>query len=184
MKVLIVFYLGEGKAGTIERERRVFMFSKGDKVVYPMYGAGEIEDIEEKMIDGISQSYYIIRIPNGNLKIMVSVKKADTVGLREVFCGQQVFQMIETAAGLPVIMTENWNQRYKENMEKIRTGQLSEVAEVVRNLLLRERNKGLSSAEKKMLNNAKQIIISEIVYSSDVDKAKAEELLAKSLLNC
>lgn len=159
------------------------MFVKGDKVVYPMYGAGVIEDIEEKMIDGNVQSYYIIRIPNGNLKIMVSSLKAGEVGLRDVCESQEVHSLMKAAAGLPIVTTENWNLRYKQNMEKIRTGKLEEVCGVVRGLRQREQIKGLSSAEKKMLNNAKQIIISEIAYSFEVEKPIAEQMLSTNLLD-
>lgn len=160
------------------------MFLEGDKIVYPMYGAGTIEGIEEKNVDGMDEAYYIIRVPNGNLKIRLSVKKADTIGLRGVSGIDQVVKTMESVANNPVATTENWNQRYKENMEKIKTGKLYDVAEVVRNLVLREKVRGLSGAEKKMLNNARQIVISEIAYSHDIEKEKAEELLSKSLLNC
>ncbi len=160
------------------------MFSKGDKIVYPLYGAGEIEEIEEKKVNGVLESYYVIKIPTGNLKIMVSEKKADTVGLRRVSDSSFVMETMDMVSKMPVIANENWNQRYKDNMEKIKGGRLCDVAEVVRNLILREQKKGLSTAEKKMLNSAKQIILSEISYSVEIEKEKAEELLAKSLLNC
>lgn len=160
------------------------MFAKGDKIVYPMYGAGIIEEIEEKSYDGVTEEYYVIRIPNGNLKIMLSTKKAENNGLRVVNKNKDVMECLRKVSDLPVITPDNWNQRYKENMEKIKTGKFAEVAEVVRNLILRERSRGLSGAEKKMLNSAKQIVISEIAFAHDIEKEKAEELLAKSLLNC
>ena len=155
------------------------MFCKGDKVVYPMYGAGIIEGLEKREIDGESLEYYVMRIPVGDLKIMVSVMKADTLGIRQVSSSEEVFKIINSISDKPVSMAENWNQRYKENMEKIKTGQLSEVSEVFRNLLLREKNRGLSSAEKKMLTNAKQIILSEIILSHNIAKPEAENLLAE-----
>ncbi len=160
------------------------MFAKGDKIVYPMYGAGIIEDLEEKEFDGNSQVYYVLRISVGNLKIMVSANKAENLGIRAVCDKEIVLDTIRSIIGLPVTMSENWNQRYKENMEKIKSGVLSEVALVFRNLLLRERERGLSSAEKKVLTTAKQIIVSEIILSQDVDKSIAEKMLFDTVEMC
>ena len=160
------------------------MFCKGDKVVYPMYGAGVIEDLEEREIDGENLEYYVMRIPVGDLKIMVSVMKADKLGIRQVSSSDEVFNIIRSISNRPVSMAENWNQRYKENMDKIRTGQLSEVSEVFRNLLLREKERGLSSAEKKMLTNAKQIILSEIILSYSITRSEAEDLLTETVEGC
>lgn len=160
------------------------MFEKGDKIVYPMYGAGIVEEIEEKTISGVTELYYSIDIPNGNMKIMLSTKKAQAVGLRKVDCQENIEQIIHDVAAMPLTVAENWNQRYKDNLQKIKSGKLIEVAEVFRNLMLRDQKRGLSSAEKKMLNSAKQIILSEIIFSHNIEKEKAEELLAKSLFNC
>ena len=158
------------------------MFSVGDKIVYPMYGAGIVKDIEQVEIDGKHELYYVIVIPSGNLTIRLSAKKSEQLGLRAVSDSSDVLKAMEQVAHMPVRAADNWNQRYKENMEKIKTGQLIEVAEVVRNLILRERERGLSSAEKKMLNNARQIILSEIVFSSEVEKEEAEKIMLQSLL--
>ena len=153
------------------------MFAKGDKVVYPLHGAGIIEDLEEKKIDGTEQSYYVLRIPIGNLKIMVSVKNAEVMGIRKVMKSNELIDAMASVKIKPVEMNDNWNLRYKENMEKIRTGFVSESAEVFRNLRIRERERGLSSAEKKMLTTVKQIILSEIILSHDIEKPVAEEIL-------
>lgn len=161
--------------------KAVNIFQIGDKVVYPMYGAGIIEGMEEKDILGKKENYYIIQIPVGNLKIMISVDKADHMGVREIAAAHEVTQMMNNVGAKHIIMPENWNQRYKENMEKIKTGDLSNVAEVVRNLMLREKEKGLSSAEKKMLTNAKQILISELVLAHDIEKDRAEKLVWEAL---
>ncbi len=154
------------------------MYSVGDKIVYPMYGAGVIEELENMEIDGSSQVYYVMYIPTGNLKIKVSAGKADNIGLRQVYEKDQVTEMIKSAKSEPIEMAENWNQRYKENLEKIKSGNLTEVSIVFRNLLYRERERGLSSAEKKMLTTAKQIIISELILSQNVEKSIAEEMLS------
>lgn len=157
------------------------MFEKGDKIVYPMYGAGVIEGLEEKQIDGENMKYYVMSIPIGNLKIMISVINADTLGIRQVSESEEIFEIIKSVRSRPISMAENWNQRYKDNLKKIKTGDLSEVAEVFRNLLSREKERGLSSAEKKMLTNAKQIILSEIILSSNVSKSEAETLLSNTI---
>lgn len=157
------------------------MFSIGDTVVYPIYGAGIIVDIETVNIDGKDAVYYVIDLPNGNLKIRISVKKADELGLRSIYEKEHLKSAIYSVSDVPIEYYDNWNQRYKDNLEKIKTGQLEKVTEVYRNLFLREREKGLSGAEKKMLNNTRQIIISEIVLSSGMDKEKAEEFLMGAL---
>lgn len=153
------------------------MFRVGDKVVYPMYGAGTIIDLEEKVIDGAPHSYYVLSIPVGNLKILVSVKNAENAGIRSIIDSNRLISIIDDVKNVPVAMHENWNQRYKENMEKIKTGNISLVAEVFRNLRVREREKGLSSAEKKVLSTAKQIILSEIILSHEVERPQAEDIL-------
>ncbi|MDR1705706.1 MAG: CarD family transcriptional regulator [Clostridiales bacterium] len=156
------------------------MFAIGDKVVYPLHGAGIIEDLEEKKIDGTAQPYYVLRIPVGNLKIMVSVKNADKVGIRPVMPSTDIMDAMESVKVRPIKMNDNWNLRYKENMEKIKTGYIDESAEVFRNLRQRERERGLSSAEKKMLTTVKQIILSEIILSHDIEKPVAEEILEEA----
>jgi len=154
------------------------VFCVGDKIVYPMYGAGIIENLEEKLIDGVRQTYYVMNIPVGNLKIMVSACNAENLGLREIYDGNQVVDILKAVVNTPVNMPENWNERYKSNLLKIKTGKFSEVVEVYRNLYLREKERGLSSVEKKLLSNAKQIIIGEISLSQSICKEDAEEILA------
>ena len=157
------------------------MFQKGDKVVYPIHGAGVIEGLEKKNIDGREQTYYTLSIPIGNLKISVSAANAENLGVREVMSREMLMQTFSKVQYLPVKMSDNWNQRYKDNMSKIKTGNLLEVCEVFRNLRLREKEKSLSSAEKKVLTQAKQIILSEISLSYSVEKSQAEEILEKTI---
>jgi len=151
------------------------MHQKGDKIVYPLYGAGVIEDVEVKEIEGEAQTYYVLNIPVGNLKIMISAAKAEAQKVRSIHSGDEIKKMLAEAA--EIAMPDNWNQRYKENMERIKSGELSQVAIVYYNLLLRERERGLSTAEKKMMTTAKQIILSEMILSLDVEKEAAEEML-------
>jgi CarD family transcriptional regulator len=159
------------------------MFTKGDMVVYPMYGAGVIEDLEDRFIDGRGQTYYVLRIPVGNLKIMISTEAAENAGIRGVLPSGELIRQIESVRERPVKQFDNWNQRYKENLEKIRSGSLSDAAEVFRNLRARERERerGLSAVEKKMLTNVKQILISEIILSYSVERNEAEEILERNI---
>ena len=158
------------------------MFNKGDKIVYPLYGAGVIEDLEVKQIDGVTETYYVLNIPVSNLKIMISATKAEGLGIRQVYSKEQVLDIIKSQ-DLPAAATnQNWNQRYKENLEKIKSGKLSEVTSVFKNLLSREKSRSLSSAEKKMLTTAKQIIVSEIAVSQNIEKSEAEVILFEAIL--
>lgn len=155
------------------------MFSVGDRVVYPMYGAGVIEGIEDRDIDGKVITYYVLKIPVNNLKIMVSVEKAEKCGLRSVVPPDDVMHIVEEADIIE--MSDNWNLRYKENMEKLKTGDLLKVMQVFKTLFVREKNKSLSNIEKKLMGTARQIILSEIILSKDVDKHGAEELLMQGI---
>ena len=157
------------------------MYSIGDKIVYPMYGAGVIESMVEEEVDGSLHMYYEMMIHVGNLKIKVSADKAESLGVRGIYDKDKVIETIKNVSRESFDMPENWNQRYKENMEKIKSGSLSEVALVFRNLLHRERQRGLSSAEKKMMTTAKQIIVSEIALSQDIEKNIAEDILAGAM---
>ena len=157
------------------------MFYKGDKIVYPVYGGGIVEDIEK---NENGESYYLISTIFGGLKIKLSTAKAENVGLRKVSSEKEVIETIKQVSSSQITSSDNWSQRYKENLQKIKTGRLEEVAQVAKNLKIREDTKNLSNVEKKMFNNAKQIIISEIILSNNIVKEKAEELLANLLFNC
>ena len=153
------------------------MYQLGEKIVHPLYGAGIIENLEEKEVEGTKQTYYVLQIPVGNLKIMISAAKAGTQGIRGIHPPDEIVRVISSIAHTEVDMPDNWNQRYKENMERIKSGRLAEVSLVYRNLLLRERERGLSTAEKKLMTTAKQIILSELILSKDIDRTEAETLL-------
>ncbi|MCL2216416.1 MAG: CarD family transcriptional regulator [Defluviitaleaceae bacterium] len=156
------------------------IYQKGDKIVYPLYGAGIIEDLETKEIDGEMQTYYVLIIPIGNLKIMISAAKVEVQRVRAVHSKSVIVGFLEAALEVAVDMPENWNQRYKENMERLKSGDLTQVGLVFNSLLLRERERGLSTAEKKMMTTAKQIILSELILSMDIDKTEAEKILDKT----
>lgn len=153
------------------------MFKIGDKVVYPMHGAGVIEAIEEKEVLGEKRLYYILRLPVGDMKVMIPISNGKEVGLRGVVDREGVKKVIHILRQQSSSMSPNWNRRYRANLEKIKSGNIYEVAEVVRNLVKRDREKGLSSGERKMLENARQILISELVLATELEEAKAQLLI-------
>ena len=158
------------------------MFNIGDKIVYPMHGAGTIDSIEEKDILGEKESYYILRMP-GEVKVMVPIAKAEQVGVRNIIdknSADRVFKVLEQDE---TEMNKNWNKRYRDNMEKLKSGDIYEIADVVRNLAFKQKEKGLSTGEKKMLNNARQILVSELVLAEHSNKDEIEELVDNKINN-
>lgn len=152
------------------------MFHVGDKIVYPMHGAGTIDAIEEKDILGEKQAYYILKMPGG-VKVMVPTAKAEEIGVRGIIDkkeAEKVFKVLETDE---TEMSMNWNKRYRDNMEKMKSGDIYEVADVVRNLSFKQKEKGLSTGEKKMLNNAKQILVSELVLTEHASQEEIEGIV-------
>lgn len=152
------------------------MFSVGEKIVYPVHGAGVVESIENREILGEVRSYYVLRITSGDLQVLVPVDTAEKVGMRLVSDAERLRQARNVLAGPASPWEENWNRRYRLNMDKIKSGDICELAEVVRNLTLRDNAKGLSAGEKKMLDNARRILLSEIVLA---DGITAEEASAR-----
>lgn len=157
------------------------MFAIGDKVVYPMHGAGTIQNIEEKEVLGETRAYYILRIPYGNLQVMVPVQGSDAAGLRPIVTEARVGEVLDVLSAESTPMDENWNRRYRENMDKLRTGDPAKVAEVIRNLMRVEREKRLSTGEKKLLANARQILASEIVLVRGVAEKEAMDMIDKAV---
>jgi CarD family transcriptional regulator len=153
------------------------MFNIGDKVVYPMHGAGVIESIEEKEISGERLRYYIIKLPMGEMKAMVPMNKVNEVGLRQVIDECEILRVFEVLKSESTTMPMNWNHRYRANLEKIKSGSIFEVAEVVRNLATRDRQKGLSTGEKKMLENARRILLSELVLAKNDTESRMVEII-------
>lgn len=154
------------------------MFRVGDKVVYPKHGAGTIIGVEEKEVLGEKETYYIIKLPIGEMTAMLPIKKANQLGIRKVINTEEVNEVIDLLKGKKSNMSKNWNRRYRNNLEKIKTGDIFEVTEVVRNLTLRDQEKGLSTGEKKMLNDAKQILISELVLAKGLEEDKVEAMIS------
>ncbi|NMB97937.1 MAG: CarD family transcriptional regulator [Clostridiaceae bacterium] len=157
------------------------MFNIGDKIVYPMHGAGVIEAIEEKEILGNKQNYYIVRIPIGDMKVMIPIDSIDDIGIREVIDEEKANKVLDVLRQSAACETINWNKRYRENMLKIKSGDIFEVAEVVKNLMIRDKEKGLSTGEKKMLNNARQILISELVLVKNTTPQEIESIIKNNI---
>ena len=153
------------------------MYKIGDSVVYPMHGAGVIEDIEQKEILGKMLSYYVMRMPIGDMKVMVPMDNAASIGMRDVIEKAQAEKVLDEFRSVETDVIQNWNKRFRENMVKIKSGDIFEVSAVVKSLMLRDRQKGLSTGERKMLSNAKQILISEIVVATGIDHDSIEDRL-------
>lgn len=157
------------------------MFNIGDRVVYPMHGAGVIEAVEEREVLGERHRYYIMRLPIGDMKVMIRMDNVEEVGLRQIIKNEEVEQVFRILKGEKTQMSQNWNRRYRANLEKIKSGDIFEVAEVVRNLTIRDREKGLSTGERKMLDNARQILISELVLAQNTTEEAVEKQIAEVL---
>jgi CarD family transcriptional regulator len=141
-------------------------------VVYPMHGAGVIEAIEEKEILGAWKKYYVMKLPLGEMKVLIPIDSISQVGLRGVIEKDEVSQVFVVLQGEQPEMSANWNRRYRNHLEKIKSGDIYEVAEVVRNLMLRDREKGLSTGESKMLDTARQILVSELILVQGLEQAE------------
>jgi CarD family transcriptional regulator len=161
--------------------RGFFVFRKGDRVVYPHHGAAVVEDLVELERFGKRTTYVKLRLPHGSLTLLVPVDNTEQVGLRGVVSKDEVdkvFDLLREDAGwMPIL----WNQRYKANLAKLISGDIYQVAEVVRNLSLREIGKGLSGAEKRMLAKAREILISELTFAVGSTEENAEAMLDQVL---
>lgn len=153
------------------------MFTVGDKVVYPMHGAGIIESIEEREFLGEIKKYYIMRIPIGDMKVMIPISNVEEIGLRDVVDEKTIDEVIYLLQNGEISMSTNWNHRYRANLDKMKTGDIYKLADVVRSLMLRNNEKGLSTGERKMLDNAKQIFVSELVLAKSLGQEEAFDLL-------
>jgi len=156
-------------------------FGAGDNVVYPHHGAGVVIRKETKELLGERRDYLTIKILHNDMTVMVPCENAHRAGLRRVINEEQVKRVIEVLTGEMSEMPKNWNRRFKHNREKIKTGDVFELAEVVRNLAIREWEKGLSTGEKQMYTRAKKILASEFMYALEKDEAGAEGYLDELL---
>ncbi|MCL4472783.1 MAG: CarD family transcriptional regulator [Actinobacteria bacterium] len=153
------------------------MYNVGDKVVYPHHGAGTVIKKEKRDVLGQKREYLTIQILHNDMTVMVPVDSADKAGLRKVIAKNDVDEVIAVLRQDETKMPKNWNRRFKHNREKIKTGDIFELAEVVRNLSIREAEKGLSTGEKQMFNRAKKILASELMYARGLDEVEADKFL-------
>jgi len=150
------------------------MYEIGDRVVHPMHGAGIIESIVEEKVSGALIRFYVFKMPISGLTLKIPVSNSEMIGVRAISTQDAIEAVIHQIPSLSVDMTANWNHRYRENMERIKSGDLLEVAAVIKALMHRDSERGLSNGERKMLHSAKQILISEIVLAESVEYPAAE----------
>jgi CarD family transcriptional regulator len=153
------------------------LYKVGDKVVYPHHGAGTVVKKERREVLGEKREYLTIKILHNDMTVNVPSENADTVGLRKVIGEDMVKVVVKALTGGGTQMPKNWNRRFKHNRDKMKTGDILELAEVVRNLSLRDSEKGLSTGEKQMFVKAKKILASELMYAKDMDEEEAAEWL-------
>ena len=158
------------------------MYKVGDKVVYPHHGAGTVVKKEKRDVLGEKREYLTIKILHNDMTVMVPTENAAVAGLRRVIDEETCKKVIAVLQDECSDMPKNWNRRFKHNRDKIKTGDIFELAEVVRNLSLRDHEKGLSTGEKQMFVKAKKILASELMYALEMDEEQVEEHLHELLL--
>jgi CarD family transcriptional regulator len=161
----------------IQRETPHIDYKIGDQVVYPHHGAGKVLKKEQKEVLGEKREYLTIKILHNDMTVMVPCENAGKAGLRRVIGDEDVRKVLAVLRDDVSQMPKNWNRRFKHNRDKIKTGDVFELAEVVRNLAIREADKGLSTGEKQMYTRAKKILASELMYALDKEEDEAEEYL-------
>ncbi len=157
------------------------MFRKGETVVHPEHGAAVIEELKVREFFGERRKYLVLRVAYGDLTLMVPVDSTEEVGLRPCVSKNEIKKILAVLREDETKMAANWSRRFKNNMEKLHSGDPYQVAEVLRNLSIREREKGLSAGEKRMVLKARQILISELSYAAGVSEEEAEAMIDKVL---
>lgn len=157
-------------------------FEVGAKIAHPLHGAGIIERIETRRIGGAEKEYYVLKIPVGNLDVMIPTDTCEKVGVRGIITPEEAEQLFSSIPDIEITASVNWNKRYRENMELIKSGDLLKVSSVIKGLMQRDQEKGLSTGERKMLHSAKQIVLSEIVLSTGCAFEEAEARLDSCMI--
>lgn len=157
------------------------MFQIGDKIVHPMHGAGVVDGIVERKVNGVVRSYYELKLPIGGMLVMIPTENSEEIGVRPIIGKEEVDQVIAAIGNIKVEMDQNWNRRYRDNMVRLKSGDLLEVAHVVKGLMLRDSIRGLSTGERKMLHSAKQILISELVLAQSSSYEEIEKRINLAL---
>jgi CarD family transcriptional regulator len=156
-------------------------FTVGDTVVYPHHGAATIEAIEKRTVKGVERDYLVLRVAQGDLTVRVPSENVDLVGVRDVVNQEGLDRVFDVLRQPYTEEPTNWSRRYKANLEKLASGDVIKVAEVVRDLWRRERERGLSAGEKRMLAKARQILVSELALAENPNEDKAEAILDEVL---
>lgn len=157
------------------------MFRIGDKIVHPMHGAGVVDEIVTRKVNNVLRDYYSLRLPVGGMLVLIPTDHCQEIGVRPVLTPEAFEGILNQIADLEVKLETNWNHRYQENMSRLKSGDLLEVAKVVKSLLLRDTRRGLSTGERKMLHSARQILISELSLSRDISYEEAEDRINQIL---
>jgi len=157
------------------------LFRKGDTVVHPEHGAAVIQELREKEFLGEKRTYLVLRVAYGDLTLLIPVDSTEQVGLRQVVSKNEVKKVLKVLTEDESSMAANWSRRFKNNMEKLHSGDPYQVAEVLRNLAIREREKGLSAGEKRMILKARQILISELSHATGKTEDQAEIMIDEVL---
>src|SRR6195952_2012644 len=162
---------------SLDTKGRVGLYKVGDKVVYPHHGAGTVVKKETREVLGTKREYLTIKILHNDMTVQVPSENADQVGLRRVIGEKEVGVVLKALTGGSTEMPKNWNRRFKHNRDKMKTGDILELSEVVKNLSLRDHEKGLSTGEKQMFVKAKKILASELMYAKGMDEEECAEWL-------
>ena len=158
------------------------MFQVGDKVVHPMHGAGVIDGIVTEKIGSAVQDYYVFKMPVGGLVLKIPIATSQVIGLRGIVSAEEAAALLEAIGSMEVDMTSNWNHRYRENMDRLKSGDLYAVARVIKGLTYRDSERGLSNGERKMLHTAKQILVSELVLALEQESRQIENRINSAML--
>lgn len=158
------------------------MFSVGELVVHPMHGAGVIDSIVQERIAGVTQDYYVFKMPMSGLILKIPVSNSEVIGVRPIITSEAAEKLLAEIPTLEVEVNRNWNKRYQENMSRLKSGDIYEVARVIRGLMRRERHQSLSTGERKMLHTAKQIMLSELVLAEKMDYQELEARVDRAMM--
>lgn len=177
----------KGKRAGRARGRKQMLYQVGDKIVHPMHGAGVIDSIIRKKMNGVVREYYALKLPVGSMSVLIPTDHTEEIGVRPVMDADKTSAVLDALGKIDVTMAANWSRRYRENMIKLKSGDLLEVVQVVKGLMYRDKDRGLSTQERKMLRSARQILISELVLSQNSTyedtTQQVDSILSKTIEN-
>lgn len=165
----------------VKKKKGKHTFKVGDNIVYPMHGVGRIEAIEKKVILGKRSEYYIITILNSGMKVMIPLKNAEQIGIRNIIPKRDVKKVLAVLTKNEISSVDDWKERYQNNIDKVKSGSIYEVSEVARDLYRRGREKELSIMERKLYENAYQLVTHEVALSKNIDLEEAGNLVSEAL---